>query len=104
MPEENEAERRMRTSMREALDEILREREYQQKRWTPEHDKAHTAEDWLSILTVYMGKFAQEVEPYRPLETQDKGSIRNRLVQIGAVAAAAVEAISSEPAEQTPPQ
>jgi hypothetical protein len=94
MPEDNVAEKRMKTSMRLALDEIIEERKHQQKRWTSEHDRGHAPESWLGILTVYMGKFAQEVEPYRPLDSQDQTSIRNRLVQIGAIAAAAVEALS----------
>ena len=84
--------------MREVLEEILQEREYQEKRWGVEHDAKHTFQDWLVILTVWLGKLASTVHPYafldkQPNPSQDRKDYRKRLIQVAAICLAAVEAM-----------
>ena len=91
-------QRRHSIKMREVLDEILQERSYQEKRWGIEHDTKHTAQDWLVILTVWLGKAASNVHPYafldkQPNPEQDRKGYRKRLVQVAAICLAAIEAL-----------
>jgi len=80
-----------------ALDAIIKEREYQRKRWRPEHDKKHTEEEWHTILSVWMGKLANETPMFQGEGFYDKAKFLRRLAQVGAIAAAAYEAISASP-------
>lgn len=86
-----------RDGLRRALDEIIKERNYQMLRWTPEHDKGHTPSEWLAILTVYLGKAAMECPPYNqmPNEARRTEAFRKRIRQVGAICAAILE--STEP-------
>lgn len=84
--------------VREVFNEILTEREYQKQRWGAEHDAKHTEQDWLSILTVWLGKAASTTHPYAFLDAQlnvkkDKEAFRKRLIQIAAISLAAIEAL-----------
>jgi len=82
-----------REGLRRAIDEIIKERNHQMLRWTPEHDEGHTPAEWLSILTVYMGKAAMECPPYNMLPNQKQRleSFRKRVRQVGAICAAILE-------------
>jgi hypothetical protein len=78
---------------RDALDGVLEEREYQRNRWGTPHDQQHSRADWLTILTVYSGKIAENVTPYAA--SDDKESLRGfrkRLTQMAAICLAALEA------------
>ncbi len=85
-------DKRMRAELRRAIDEILGEREHQNKKWGADHDREHTPEEWVTILSVYLGKAAYETPLYMhgPI---NKATFRKRLCQIAAIAAAAMEAI-----------
>lgn len=82
-----------RSGFRAALDEIIKERNYQMLRWTPEYDDGHTNEEWLSILTVYMGKAAQECKAYHG---EDMDAFRKRIRQVGAICAAVLESTAKD--------
>jgi hypothetical protein len=83
--------KRVETRLRSALDEIIKERNYQFTRWTPEHDKGHTPAEWLALLTVYMGKAAMECPPYAGIRPENIDGFRKRVRQIGAICAAILE-------------
>jgi len=79
---------------RTVLDQILEERTYQRNRWGDDHDLYHTKEDWMIILTSYLGKAASDAHPYR--STDDPAAMRafkKRLVQTAAICVAALEAL-----------
>jgi len=87
-------EKRFNQKRREAIDSILAERAYQVQRWEMS-DQQKSPEDWLAVLTVYMGKTAQELPLYQgPNASLDK--IRKRFTQIAAVCIAAIEALDQE--------
>jgi hypothetical protein len=77
---------------RRALDAVLEERRYQKSRWPNDH--LHTPSDWVSILTVWLGKLASEAPPYRG--TDDPKALeafRKRLTQLTAIGLAAREVL-----------
>jgi hypothetical protein len=84
-------------AQRAALDAIIQEREYQKTRWKPDHDKSHTPEEWHVILSVWLGKLANETPMFQGEAYYDKKKFLKRLAQMGAIAAAAYEAISASP-------
>jgi hypothetical protein len=84
-------ERRGNQKRREAIDSILAERIYQVHRWEME-DQKKSPEDWLAVLTVYMGKTAQELPLYQG-PNADLGKIKKRFVQLAAVCMAAIESL-----------
>jgi hypothetical protein len=85
-------DRRLRDRLRQALDDIVRERDYQLQRWSTDHDEQHTANSWLTILTVYLGKAAQCVYPYTYADdTPSKAQFKKRITQLGAICAAILE-------------
>lgn len=82
------------TRKRQAIDEILKEREYQMGRWDTEHDKKHSKEEWLTILVVWIGKAAHYVFPYAAVaDRESKVGFRKRLIQVAAICLAALEAM-----------
>ena len=91
MAEENRTSDR--DGLRAALDEIVKERNYQLLRWTPEHDKGRSPTAWVAVLTVYMGKAAMECAPWSdgPDKKQRMQRFRKRIRQVGAIAAAILE-------------
>jgi len=84
-------------AQRLALNAIIEEREYQKNRWGPDHDKKHTPEEWHVILSVWLGKLANETPMFQGEAYYDKAKFLKRLAQMGAIAAAAYEAISGAP-------
>lgn len=96
--EESDQERRNpeTEAWRKALSAIIEEREYQKKRWGPERDRGHTPEEWHVILTVWMGKLAFETPTFQGGSSYDKAKFLKRLAQVGAIAAAAYEALVTE--------
>ena len=86
-------DRREDSLRRQALDAILKEREYQRDQWSTEHDKEHGPADWLNILVVYIGKLAYETPLYK-MKGYARESFKKRLVQIAAISMAAWEALS----------
>lgn len=90
-----ETDRRQLASFRQraSLEEVIKEREYQSSRWGAPHDKQHSEEDWITILTVWLGKTASELPSYR-LHNDPEGrkAFRKRLVQLTAIGLAALEA------------
>ena len=90
-------ERRLRETLRKSIDEIVKERDYQLKRWGTEHDAQHNPNSWLVILSVYLGKTAQCVYPYAFADDADTLSqFRKRVTQLGAICAAILESTDSE--------
>ena len=67
---------------------MLKERDYQTKKWSLEYDKEHTLQDWSTILTSYNGKVAATTEIYR----DDRKAFRKRVTQLAAICLAALEA------------
>lgn len=51
-----------------------------------EHDDAHSVNDWIALVTRYIGRAADEADLYRNPE-----GYRRRLVQAAAIAVAAIE-------------
>jgi len=86
-----------RESRRRALDEVIEELEYQDQRWGMTHDRQHTPEEWHVILSVWLGKLAQETPMFQGGNKYDKAKFQKRLRQIGAIAIAAHAALSDEP-------
>lgn len=84
-------------SYHKALASIIVERDRQRDQWSPEHDKKHDVSDWVTILAVYLGKLGYETRLYQGKGGFVKEKATKRLVQISAIALAAVEALSSEP-------
>jgi hypothetical protein len=83
--------KRIRAELRKAIDEVLEERAFQDKKWGRSHDVEHTPEDWVAILTVYLGKVAYETPLYQHGPPR-KEILRKRLCQVAAIAIAAMEA------------
>ena len=80
---------------RKAVQAVLEERDYQMKRWSFEHDKKHSSQDWASIMTVYLGKVASTTYPYDYTDSpQGKESFRKRTTQLAAICLAALESVS----------
>jgi hypothetical protein len=73
------------------IDDINQEREAQDKEWGPGNDDSHLGWHWNAILTTRLGQFA------RSLWHGDEQVYRKRLVQIAAVAVAAIEAYDRTP-------
>jgi len=71
----------------------LEERHKQRNKWGYAHDVRHNVADWHIILSVYLGKLGYETELYQQ-SGFDKEKAKKRLVQISAIALAAVEALS----------
>ena len=71
---------------------MLEERKYQTQRWTPEDDLGRTPEEWLSIITTWVGKAGNECAAFRPQDDQAKAAFRKRVTQIGAICLAVLEA------------
>jgi hypothetical protein len=75
-----------------SLEAVIREREYQRRRWQ-HSDQMHTAVDWVTILTVWLGKAASEIPPYRMHnDPEGRKAFRKRLLQLTAIGLAALEA------------
>ena len=78
---------------RSILDAVLQEREYQRGRWGTPHDQQHSENDWVTILTVWLGKAASELPSFRMRDDPGgKKAFRKRLVQLTAIGMAALEA------------
>jgi hypothetical protein len=105
MDESQQEERRdpKNVAQRLALDAILLERDYQRGRWSNDHDRTHTPADWFTILTVWVGKLALETPLFQG-GVFDKKKFMKRLAQLGAITAAAYEALSEDEAASAPPQ
>ena len=88
-------DKRKRMRQRQAIDAILKEREYQRQRWSD--DQRKTMVQWIGILAVYVGKAAQETPLYRENALE---SFRKRIVQIGAICAAILEETDGRGEEQ----
>ena len=79
---------------RRAVDAVLEERVYQKGRWTPEHDKKHSTQDWASIMAVYTGKVASSTYPYDYVDSeQGKETFKKRVTQLAAICLAALEMV-----------
>lgn len=67
------------------LGDVVDERFKQLKRWSYEHDDEHEMEDWLTFIDEYTNRAG--------LELGDTKKVRKRLVQIAALAVAALEVL-----------
>lgn len=72
--------------------EFARERERQrvQEGYAPEHDDQHDATHWIALVATWLGRAGDAA-----LEG-DVGRYRRRLVQVGALALAAVETLDRQ--------
>lgn len=77
------------TTMLELLDEVRHERRFQKEKWGDTHDEGHELDDWMRFIEQRM----------RRLHEEDGTAIPHRrrryLVQIAALAIAAVEALEA---------
>lgn len=88
-----EDERRKEASRRFVIDSILQERDYQLQRWTVDDDRGKTPEEWVSILSIYVGKIAMETPQYQN-QNYSEERFRKRVQQLTAIGAALLEAAS----------
>jgi len=65
------------------LDEIDKEREYQNNMWGDEFDKKNTPNDWLAYVASYVGRAL--TMPWNPQE------FRTGLIKVAAICVAAIE-------------
>lgn len=86
-------ERRLNNRQRAVIDLILTERSYQLQRWTPEEDQSKNPEEWLSILMIYVGKWAMEMPVYQA-ESFSLTMFKKRIRQVTAIGFAILEAIA----------
>lgn len=73
--------------MRHAMDQLAKERHLQMERYEDDHK---SPEEWLAIIAAQLGKAAQECPAYKG-PGWSKERLRQRLVQVGATAIAALE-------------
>lgn len=66
--------------------EVMKEREHQDELWGSAHDDQHTQENWMDLLQSYINKPAVSL-----LEDASLPEFRHRLVQVAAIAVAALE-------------
>lgn len=78
-----------------AIELVLAERDYQQQRWGTEHDAKHTADEWIAILSIWLGKTAMEAPIYTGRKSS-RDSFNRRLAQVAAICMAAIEANTGE--------
>lgn len=71
------------------LTQILTERAAQERRWSAEHDRAHTRLEWAGLLAHYA------------LCVWSSDTPRHALVQLAAIALAVTEALDADPAQLT---
>jgi hypothetical protein len=90
-------ERRLNAVQREVINLILAERGYQLQQWTPEEDQSKDPEEWLSILMVYMGKWASEMPVYQG-DNFSLERFKRRIRQVTAIGFAILEAIAEQEA------
>jgi len=88
-------DRRHEGSRRLVIDAILQERDYQLHRWTVEDDRRKTPEEWVSILSIYLGKIAMETPQYQN-DNYSEERFKKRVQQLTAIGAAILEATSPE--------
>lgn len=79
---------------RRAIDRIIEEHLHQRNRWTVTDDKQRHPGEWVTILSVYMGKLATETRAWKGGERLDQ--FKKRLTQLGAICASALEALEEE--------
>ena len=76
--------------------EVSRERDRQDRLWGgPDHDRAHTAHDWIAYLTKHVGRAV--FSPWTP------EGFRKQMIVVAALAVAAIEWIDLEPASKIVP-
>jgi hypothetical protein len=73
------------------LEEVLKEREYQETRWGDAFDSKNTANDWVAYITAYAGKAV--TLPW------DSKQFRTQLLKVAAICVAAVERLDSRNGE-----
>lgn len=71
------------------LTQILTERAAQERRWSTQHDRAHTRLEWAGLLAHYA------------LRVWSSDTPRHALVQLAALALAATEALDADPEQLT---
>lgn len=74
--------------MTEVLDEVQVERNRQDEKWGVQD---RSTVEWLTILTAEMGEVAEEVEQLHFFQKVDYSDYRDELIQVAAVAVAAVQ-------------
>jgi len=84
----SEHDRRAKERLRSVIDQIVEERDYQLRRWDTQRDQHHAPEDWLGIMTVWLGKVASECKPYNE---NPNTAFKKRVAQLAAICAAALE-------------
>lgn len=68
---------------------VLQERGRQERRWSAEHDRAHTSMEWAALISAYAARVWTSDTP------------RRALVQLAALALAAAEALDADPEQLT---
>ena len=75
---------------RTVLDDVIKERDYQRKRWSTEHDVLHSHYEWIAIVSTWLGKSASSALGGDPI------GLRKRLIQVAAICIAAVETLDRD--------
>lgn len=88
----NDERRDTSTPQRRAVDAVLKERDYQTKKWGEHHDEGHSMEAWAVIMSVYSGKVARTTEIFK----NDEAAFVKRVTQLAAICLAALEATDNE--------
>ena len=80
--------------MQKIIEEIIDERNHQEKKWGAIHDdKIHNSYSWNALISHYLAK---AIEPFISIDTENielKGKIfRYNMIKVAALAVAAIEA------------
>lgn len=75
---------------RRVLDDVLKERDHQRKRWSVEEDVLHSHCEWVTIVATWLGKAGSAARG------GDTFTLRKRLVQVAAICMAAIEALDKD--------
>ena len=84
-----------RTIMRQAVDQVVSEREYQRNRWD-DVNAARTPDEWVVILSIYLGKLARESPAYKG-KAYDSQRFQQVLREIGALSICSLEMMVRPP-------
>jgi hypothetical protein len=98
-----EAQHPIDESLKKAMDGVAEELKYQKQKWGTDHDKQHSPEDWLTILTIWLGKLGQETPMFAGDDWHELPKFLKRLDQIAAIAISA-KATLLEKSQKLPPR
>lgn len=87
----------MLSHLEEVLEEVKRERIRQDTLWGKKFDDTHTQNDWVAFITCYAGKGMRKMPGEEGQQYPGPESFRWAMIQVAALALAAVEALDRHP-------